>query len=349
MLTQTLRIIDANINRAGEGLRFLEDIARFLLYDSHLTGRLKTLRHEIAQSVSNHSVSLLSERDSRGDVGYSQYLAAEGKPDLLSLVKANAKRVEEALRVIEEIAKLPEVSSSLDSSKFQEARFAVYTLEQDLVSRLLRRDKKEKLAGLYVILDTDALRGRDEVQVAREVIKGGARVLQFRDKQRIRSQLLPVVDSLRILCRETGVLFLINDYLDLALAVDADGLHIGQDDLPLPVARRQLPIDKIIGCSTRTMSQAKKAEAEGADYIAVGSIFSSTTKPDSEVVGIENLRKIKQAVSLPVVAIGGINQANIEQVLAAGADSIAVISAIFERQNIEEATRRLVAQMESRG
>jgi len=349
VLPQTLRIIDANINRAGEGLRFLEDVARFLLDDSHLTERLKILRHEIAQSVSNYSVGLLFERDSAGDVGSTQALAAEGKPNVLSLVRANAKRVEEALRVIEEIAKLPEVSSSLDSSKFQKARFAVYTLEQDLVSCFLRRDKKEKLAGLYVILDTGALRGRDEVKVVQEVIKGGARVLQFRDKQRTRSQLLPVVDNLRTLCREASVLFLINDYLDLALAVDADGLHIGQDDLPLPIARRQLPIDKIIGCSTKTISQAKKAEAEGADYVAVGSIFSSTTKPDSEVVGIENLRQIKQAVSLPVVAIGGINQANIEQVLATGADSIAVISAIFGKQNVEEATRQLVARMESGG
>lgn len=345
MQPQILRIIDANINRASEGLRFLEDVARFLLNDSQLTEQLKALRHNIVQSAGDYGINLLTRRDSERDVGVLSIQPAEKKSDVVDLVRANAKRVEESLRVMEELAKLPELSSFLDSTGLQEARFTVYTLEQNLVSRLLRQDKKEKIAGLYVILDTEALKGRDEVEAARAIIKGGAKVLQFRDKRRSKGELLPVADRLRTICREAEVLFIINDYLDLTLAVDADGLHIGQEDLPLSVARKNLPIDKIIGCSIKTVAQAQKAEAEGADYLAVGAIFPSPTKPESEVVGLETLRQIKQAVSLPLVAIGGINPGNVDQVLSAG-DSIAVISAIFAEKDMEKATRRLVEKIE---
>ena len=345
MQPQILRIIDANINRTGEGLRFLEDVARFLLNDSYLTEQLKALRHDIVQSVGDYGVNLLTRRDSEGDVGILNTQTAEEKSDALSLVRANAKRVEESLRVMEELAKLPEVSSFLDSTKLQEARFTVYTLEQNLVSRLLRQDKKEKLMGLYVILDTESLKGRDEVEAARAVIRGGAKVLQLRDKRRSRGELLPIADRLRTICREAKVLFIINDYLDLALAADADGLHIGQEDLPLSVARKNLPIDKIIGYSIKTVAQAQKAEAEGADYLAVGAIFPSPTKPESQVVGMGTLRQIKQAVSLPLVAVGGINQGNVDQALSTGG-SVAVISAVFDEKDVEKATRRLVDKIE---
>jgi len=342
---QILRIIDANINRTSEGLRFLEDVARFLLNDSYLTEQLKALRHNIVQSIGDYDVNLLTQRDSEGDIGVLQ-ISMEKKSDVLGLVRANAKRVEESLRVMEELAKLPEVCSFLDSTKLQKARFAVYTLEQNLVSRFLRQDKREKIAGLYVILDTEALKGRNEVKVAQEVIQGGAKVLQLRDKRRSKGELFPIANTLRIVCREAKVLFIINDYLDLALATDADGLHIGQEDLPLSIVRKNLSIDKIIGCSIKTVVQAQKAEAEGADYIAAGAIFSSPTKPESQVVGLDTLCQIKKAVSLPVVAIGGITPENVVQALGVGADSVAVISAILGEKDIEETTRRLVNKIE---
>jgi len=157
--------------------------------------------------------------------------------------------------------------------------------------------------------------------------------------------LFPIANTLRIVCREAKVLFIINDYLDLALATDADGLHIGQEDLPLSVARKNLPIDKIIGYSIKTVAQAQKAEAEGADYLAVGAIFPSPTKPESQVVGMGTLRQIKQAVSLPLVAVGGINQGNVDQALSTGG-SVAVISAVFDEKDVEKATRRLVDKIE---
>jgi len=348
-------MIDANLNRSSEGLRVLEDVARFLLNDAELSQRLRTLRHDLAQETKSLNVGLLSHRDSEHDVGHhclippsERELNMKTTPPrgLLDLVTANAKRVEESLRVVEELAKLPELNSMLNSASFEQARFALYTLERDLISRISRRDKIERIAGLYVILDRQFLAGRDELDIAGQIIEGGAKVIQLRDKQGKKGELLLIAQKLEELCSQAGVLFIINDYLDLAMAVDADGLHIGQEDLPLPVVRRELPIDRIVGCSVTTLSQATKAQNEGADYIAVGSIFPTTTKKKAIVVGVDMLKELKRIVSTPVVAIGGINQNNIGEVVAAGADAVAVISAVLGEKDVIGAVQKLVAKMD---
>ncbi len=348
-------MIDANLNRSSEGLRVLEDVARFLLNDAELCQRLKTLRHDLARETESLSIGLLSQRDSEHDVG-NPYRIPPGKKEinmkttslqgLLDLVTANAKRVEESLRVVEELAKLPEISPMLNSASFEQARFALYTLERDLISRISRRDKIERIAGLYVILDRQFLAGRNELDIAGQIIEGGARVIQLRDKQSKKGELLLIAQKLNELCSQADVLFIINDYLDLAMAVDADGLHIGQEDLPLPVVRRELPIDKIVGCSVTTLVQATKAQNEGADYIAVGSIFPTTTKREATVVGVNILKELKRIVSIPLVAIGGINQNNVGEVVAAGADAVAVISAVLGEKDVRGAVRKLVARMD---
>jgi thiamine-phosphate pyrophosphorylase len=349
---QPLRMIDANLNRSSEGLRVLEDVARFILNDTKLSQRLRTLRHDLAQETKSLSVGLLSQRDSEHDVGRSYLrdkeliMEATSLRSLLDLVTANAKRVEESLRVIEELAKLPDISSMLNSATFEQMRFTLYTVERDLISRISRRDKIERISGLYVILDRQFLAGRDEMDVAGQIIEGGARVIQLRDKQSKKRELLPVAQKLKELCSQAGVLFIINDYLDLAMAVDADGLHIGQEDLPLPVIRRELPIDKIVGCSVTTPIRATKAQNEGVDYIAVGSIFPTTTKKGATVVGVNMLKEVKHIVSTPVVAIGGINQSNVGEVVAAGADAVAVISAVLGEEDVRRTVQNLVAKMD---
>ena len=354
MSHQLLRIIDANLNRSSEGLRVLEDVARFLLNDAELSQRLRTLRHDLAQEAKSLSVGLLSQRDSEHDVGARMGAGYEPKAkqslqDLSDLVTANAKRVEESLRVVEELAKLPEISSMLNSASFEQMRFVLYSLERDLLSRISRRDKMERLAGLYVILDKQFIAGRDELDIAGQIIGGGARVIQFRDKSRFyrdkKGELLILAQKLKELCSQADVLFIMNDYLDLAIAVDADGLHVGQEDLPLPVIRRELPIDKIVGCSVKTLPQATKAQAEGADYIAVGSIFPTATKKEATVVGIDILKELKRTVFTPLVAIGGINQNNIGEVVSAGADTVAVISAVLSEKDVKKAVQKLVANM----
>jgi thiamine-phosphate pyrophosphorylase len=346
-------MIDANLNRSSEGLRVLEDVARFVLNDAELSQRLRSLRHDLAREIKSLSVRLLSNRDSEHDVGHLHSkdkdkelnLEATSLQGLTGLVTANAKRVEESLRVMEELAKLSELSSLLDSTSFEKTRFAIYTLERDLISRISRRDRIKGISGLYVILDRQFLAGRDELDVAVQIIEGGARVIQLRDKQSKRGELLLVARKFKELCSQAGVLFIINDYLDLALAADADGLHIGQEDFPLPVVRRELPIDKIVGCSVTTVSQATKTQSEGADYIAVGSIFPTTTKREAVVVGVDRIKELKVSVSIPLVAIGGINQSNIGEVVSAGADAVAVISAVMGEGNVKGAVQKLVAKI----
>jgi thiamine-phosphate pyrophosphorylase len=348
-------MIDANLNRSSEGLRVLEDVARFLLNDAELSQRLRSLRHDLARETKSLCVRLLSHRNSEHDVGHPYFISPRERKlnmkttslqGLLDLVTANAKRVEESLRVVEELAKLPELSSMLNSASFEQSRFTLYTLERDLISRISRRDKIERISGLYVILDRQFLAGRDELDIAIQIIEGGARVIQLRDKQSKKGEMLLVARKLKGLCSQAGVLFIINDYLDLAMAVDADGLHIGQDDLPLPVVHRELPIDKIVGCSATTVSQATKAQNEGVDYIAVGSIFPTTTKKEATVVGVNTLKEIKRTVSTPVVAIGGINQNNVGEVMAAGADAVAVISAVLGEKDVRRAVQELVAKID---
>ena len=338
-----LRIVDANLNRVGEGLRVLEDIARFLLNDLELSQRLKDLRHELLPSEWSLQSQLLGARDSEGDI--AAFTEEGERSDIVSVATANAKRVQESLRVLEEMAKVHPLT--LDWPQYKRARFTIYELERRLVLRLLRRDKVAQISGLYVIVDLQAFKGRSEVELTREAIQGGARVIQLRDKGRSKRELLPIAQELRRTCALFGVPFIINDHLDLALATDADGLHLGQEDLSLSIARRILPLDKVLGCSAATVEQALKAEEDGADYIAVGSIYETTSKSGTHLAGLETLRQVKKAVSVPVVAIGGINEENLAQVVAAGADAIAVISAVLGADNAKTAAHRLAAKIEA--
>jgi thiamine-phosphate pyrophosphorylase len=345
---QTLRIIDANLNRIGEGLRLLEDLARLLLNDATLTQQLKTIRHELVTSDWSFNQRLLQFRDSESDVGINIEAPEQDKQrELPIMVVANARRVQEAMRVVEELAKIPGATPKLDSEKFKQARFNLYTIERSLLSRLLRQDKVKGVSGLYVIVDTEALKGRRHIEVASEAIHGGAKTVQLRDKLQSKKELLPIAQQLRNLCTEHNVLFIINDYLDLALASDADGLHLGQNDLPIKVARKLLPIGKILGCSTTTVDQAITAESEGADYIAAGSIYPTSSKETAKLIGLEGLSQIRQAISLPLVAIGGITKDNTAEVLAAGADSVAVISAVLGAESPEEAAQQIAARFEA--
>ena len=344
MPRQTLRIIDANCNRIGEGLRFLEDVARFLLNDADLSHQLKVMRHNLVKNLNQFGPALISERNAETDVGIDSEISH--RQDLLSLVTANARRVEEALRVIEELSKLPDLSSALHSRDFGTARFNLYTLQRELLSRLTRQQKMKQLTGLYVIIDTETLDFKGEVDAARKAIKGGAKVIQLRDKQRNKGELLAISQKLRDLCSKSNALFIVNDYLDIALASEADGVHIGQGDLPPPLIRKELPVDKIIGLSTSTVAEARKAEAEKVDYIAVGSTFPSPTKPEVTVVGLQRLRQVRKAISIPIVAIGGINRQNVGEVIAAGADAAAVISAVLNQKDMQSAARQLVKAIE---
>ncbi|MFC2060329.1 thiamine phosphate synthase [Chloroflexota bacterium] len=346
---QILRIIDVALNRIGEGLRFLEDVARLILNDATLTQQLKTMRHDTVRGDWSFNQQLIEARNSAGDIGINIEARGEGKHRELPItIVANARRVQESLRTLEELAKSPGTTPKLDSEKFKQARFNLYTIEQNLLSKLIRQDKAKHISGLYAIIDTQALQGRDHIEAANQVINGGARVIQLRDKNQDKKELLPVAQRLKDLCVERNVLFIMNDYLDLALAVDADGLHVGPTDLPTGVARKLLPVDKILGCSTNTVDQAITVTSEGADYIGVGAMYATISKESTRVVGLERLRQIRQVTPLPLVAIGGITEDNVTEVIAAGADSVAIISAVLQAEAPEEAARQIAAKVESK-
>jgi thiamine-phosphate pyrophosphorylase len=347
MSEQRLRIIDANLNRAGEGLHLLEEIARLTLDDAELTRKLKTMRHEVLRGDLAFNKELIQARDSEGDVGADIEVPGDGGRELPIIVVANARRVQEALRILEEMARVPDKTLSLDPEKFKKARFDLYTIERALLSRLLRREKAGRLSGLYAIIDSQKLGGRQHIEVARQLVRGGAKAIQLRYKGDDRDELLAIAQQLKSLCYENKVLFIINDYLDIALAVGADGLHLGQKDLPVKEARRLLPIDMLLGVSVTTVEQAKAAQGGGADYIAVGSMYPTSSKETAKVVGLERLRKVRGVVSLPLVAIGGINKDNAGEVAAAGADGVAVISAILGAEDVEGAARQLVKAFEA--
>jgi len=200
--------------------------------------------------------------------------------------------------------------------------------------------------SLYVITD-EQLSGRSHVEIARAAIEGGADVIQLRDKTASGRKLYEVAVEIRQLTRAAHVIFIVNDRLDIALASNADGLHVGQSDLPATVTRTLLGKDKILGVSAESVTEAIQAEQAGADYLGVGPIFEARqTKPDAGAPGgLKLLRDIRQQCSVPLVAIGGINATNIHLTLQAGANAVAIISAIVTAPDIQIATQLMQAKI----
>ncbi|MEK7701572.1 MAG: thiamine phosphate synthase [candidate division NC10 bacterium] len=196
--------------------------------------------------------------------------------------------------------------------------------------------------SLYVILDRAAARGRDLDAILEAVIAGGCRLVQLREKEWPSGRLLPLAERLAARCRRAGVTFIVNDRLDLALAAGADGVHLGQDDLPPRAARPLLRPGMILGRSTHSLAEARQARDDRADYIAVGSMFATATKPDFQLVGPELVRQIRLETALPVIGIGGITPETAGEVIRAGADGIAVISAVCGAADPAAATRRFL-------
>jgi thiamine-phosphate pyrophosphorylase len=200
--------------------------------------------------------------------------------------------------------------------------------------------------GLYVI--TERWQNRSHAAVARAALAGGARTIQLRDKDLCVRDLVATARELRQLCSEAGAMFIVNDRLDVALAAQADGVHLGQEDLPVAEARRALRGYErqrfVVGVTVSSVEEAQRATGDGADYLGVSPIFSTGTKADAgEPIGLARLAEIRHAVSLPLVAIGGINAGNVAEVMRSGADGAAVISAVSRANDMESAARRMAA------
>ncbi|HEY7518981.1 MAG TPA: thiamine phosphate synthase [Methylomirabilota bacterium] len=195
---------------------------------------------------------------------------------------------------------------------------------------------------LYVVLDRAASGGRSLEDLLAAVIDGGCRMVQLRDKESPSGRLLPLAERLLARARRGGVTFIVNDRVDLAVALGADGVHLGQDDLPPRLARPLLRPGMVLGISTHDVAQAHAARDAGADYVAVGAMFATTTKPDFQLVGPGLVRKLRPDIRVPLVGIGGITHDNVADVIRAGADGVAVISAVCGAQDPAAATRRFI-------
>jgi len=340
--TEIYRLADASLNRLAEGLRYLEDVCRFVLNDETLSQRLKNLRHLVTVSGWETQKGLIDARNAAGDVGANLEAAADKDTprDLLTSVAANSRRAQEALRSLEEAAKIVVLHPGLAAGKLQSARFEMYTIEKEIISKLTRREKARQIRGLYVVIDTEALNGRKHREVTEQVISGGAKIIQLRDKTMERGLLLPIARDLKSLCARHNALFIINDYLDLALAVKADGVHLGQTDLPVAVARQLTPIDFLIGCSVTGVKEAKQAQADGADYLAVSGVYPTTSKQEVRPLGVSMVKRIAGVSDLPLVVIGGIKLEYCLELQKSGADAVAVISAVLGARSPAAAARQ---------
>ena len=328
------RILDANLDRAREGLRIIEEWCRFGLNNSQLANDCKQLRQELATW---HSAEFRMARDTPGDVGTElTHPQEEQRQSIEALLQANLCRVEEALRVLEEYGKLCNADMG---TAFKQMRYQVYTLESNLFAYRRHQQLKESL--LYLVSSPE----EDILPLVEAALQGGLTLVQYRDKEGNDLERFALAHKLCHLCHAYKALFIVNDRVDLALAVDADGVHLGQQDLPIAFARHILGKQKIIGKSTTNPAELEQAIADGADYIGVGPVYETPTKADKAAVGLEYVRYAAKNCTIPWFAIGGIDHNNVVDVLRAGADRIAVVRAIMQSEQPTRVTQYFVSQL----
>ncbi|MDR3198485.1 MAG: thiamine phosphate synthase [Planctomycetaceae bacterium] len=352
------RLLDAAANRGKEAVRVVEDFVRFILDHPELTRRLKDFRHEFQNILNSFPTrSRLAARNTEYDVGTALEGNSEYRRDSAdSVLAANFGRLQESLRSLEEFSKLvkPEISR-----RFEQLRYQCYTLQKNvtlndfspLVDSFRQIDSSPfssvtkpdiSTARLYVLTDIRA----DEEEFAtfiRTVLNGGADVIQLRDKK---------ADDRTLLCRSRilkeqitasgrSVLFVMNDRPDLARLADADGVHVGQEELPVEAVRRIVGTGMLVGVSTHCIEQARQAVSDGADYIGAGPVFETPTKEFAEIAGIHYLQEIVAEIQIPVFAIGGITAENLDTVLAAGIKRVAVGSFLLQASDPQKTATEL--------
>lgn len=341
-----LRILDANANRVLEGLRVVEEYPRFVLNNSELAEEIKRMRHEL--SVSLQAIprrDRLLARDTEHDVGTEITTARESiRDDLEAVVTANLQRIFQALRVLEEYGKVawPRLATDVEA-----LRYRLYTLEKQLTLGIPIHSRPRKIlaaAQLYVLIDG----GRDERDFAARVnqlVDAEVPVLQLRDKHLDDRRLLERARQLRARTAGSATLAIINDRPDVARLSRADGVHVGQDEIPPREARSVINPLGLVGLSTHSLEQVEKAVREEVDYIGCGPTFVSRTKDFEHFPGLGLLRQVAVQFELPAFAIGGISEDNLDQVLATGLKRVAVQQAVWGNPEPGVAARRMLQKL----
>lgn len=321
-----LRIIDANANRASEGLRVVEEYARFVLDDAHLTRRYKELRHNLAQVLANLSANdLCAARDTYRDVG--TIVTTDGEYDRQSardVALASQKRVEQSLRCLEEYSK--PLGRGI-AAKIEQLRYEAYTLAKAIETTTASSERLAD-AQLYVLID-----GRSSLadfeELAGSLVEAGVHILQLRDKTLNDRELVARARTLRQLTRDSNTISIINDRPDIAALSDADGVHVGQEEVTVNDARSVIGPGKLVGVSTHSIEQARQAVLDGANYIGCGPTFPSKTKQFDNFPGLDFLRQVAEEISLPAFAIGGITRENVRAVREVGFSKVAASSCVL--------------------
>ncbi|KKZ10039.1 MAG: thiamine-phosphate pyrophosphorylase [Candidatus Synechococcus spongiarum 15L] len=333
------RLLDANLNRAREGLRVVEDWCRLGLQRPELVARLKDYRQRLGQC---HSSTLKQVRHAASDPATGlAHPAQQERSTPQQVVAANCARVQEALRVLEEFGRQGAAELATTAATI---RYGLYDLETVILANQERHHTLRQ-ARLYLVTQPVP----ELLGVVKACLEAGLRLVQYREKsprpgeggvtdlQRFRT-----ATALRQLCRDHGALFIVNDRVDLALSVEADGVHLGQEDLPPLMARRLLGPERLIGRSTHCPAHLRQAVADGCDYVGVGPVYATPTKPGRPPVGLDYVRQATASSPVPCFAIGGVNTGNAHQAMGSGAHGVAVVRALMGASDPGAVTRQLL-------
>ncbi|KZR86601.1 thiamine phosphate synthase [Synechococcus sp. MIT S9504] len=341
--TRIARLIDANLDRAREGLRVIEDWCRFGLDRQDLVVPLKDWRQQLGQ---RHADCYRQARSTATDTAAGlSHPAQQTRTDSTQILKANASRVQEALRVIEEFARSSDAELAQTAAN---VRYALYDHEVRILEACGQNQRHQRLerSRLCLITNPDGDEASGEMLKRVELaLRAGVSLVQYRCKQGADALKLQEARQLAELCQAHQALLIINDRIDLALLVDADGVHLGQEDVPHSEARQLMGPDKLIGRSTHRLDQLLVAQEQGADYLGVGPVYATATKADRKPAGLDWVRQAEHSATVPWFAIGGINGDNITEVLTAGASRVAVVSAIMGSSDPAAAARQLLTQL----
>lgn len=317
------QILDVNLNRLSEGIKVIEDLIRFYYKKNNLLKKIRKLKQLLWCQFGVIRKQVIYARKSDSDLGRKKNFDINNRAKIVDILTVNCKRTQEASRVLEELFK----SINAGHARiFKELRFKFYDLEKELYKQI----KIEFDPHLYIILDIKTIGRKHLTKITQACIKGGATMLQLREPENTTTkQWLSDACQIQKAIKNTKTKFIINNRLDIALAFNADGIHLGKNDMPINQVRKLFGEDKIIGMTVRNTKQAQKAEKQGADYLGIGAIFPSSTRPNAPIIGTKVLQQIIKAVKIPVIAIGGINQKNIWAVFQTGTAGIAVIDSAF--------------------
>ena len=341
--TRIARLIDANLDRAREGLRVIEDWCRFGLDQQDLVVPLKDWRQQLGQL---HADCYRQARSTATDTAAGlTHPAQQTRTDSTQVLKANASRVQEALRVIEEFARTGDSELAQTAAN---VRYALYDHEVRILEACGQNQRRQRLEGSRLCLITDPGSNDPSGAMLKRVelaLQAGVSLVQYRRKQGPDALRLQEAHQLADLCQAHQALLIINDRIDLALLVNADGVHLGQEDLPHAEARQLMGPDKLIGRSTHQLEQLHQAQEDGADYLGVGPVYATATKADRTPAGLDWVRTAEHSARVPWFAIGGIHSNNISEVLNAGASRVAVVSAIMGSDDPTAVSRELLRRL----